>query len=289
MVSTDSRPITLDELIGKLEELPPLSDTAARLAEAIEHPACSIEKLAAVVERDATLAQRVLKLANSAFYSVPGGVASINRAVTFVGFSSVHQISLYVSSMAILNQTRTMPPRLVEHAATVATIGRYLAVEKRLANRDAALAAGMLHDLGWLALHALFPEVCRHYAAAVEKGADHGEPLEQEVMGVTHQEVGTRLAANWRFPAALACAIGGHHGPGQPPETLDDAHQQLSDVVAVADAWASVFGKASMGAAVPGSGRIDSARLLRLKLGEAPTPEQHAALEVLLQTGSVII
>lgn len=271
-------PLSADEVVARLDELPPLSDTATRLSEAIGRPSCTVDTLVTIIEGDALLAQRVLKLANSAYYSVPGGVASIKKAVSFIGFSSVHQIALVVSSLAILTKRNPIPPHVLKHASAVATLSRALAHERALAKKDMAVAAGLLHDLGWLALHALMPDVCKQYVAAVAGGAAHGAALELQHFALTHADVGARLAAKWSFPPTLVTLVSEHHGPGA-PTPADEAVEQLTDVVSLADTWAWQLGRPGLalpaGVTVPAA--LPPTRLLRLKLQNAALPEERRA------------
>jgi putative nucleotidyltransferase with HDIG domain len=101
---------------------------------------------------------------------------------------------------------------------------------------DQAAVAGLLHDVGQLAMVAYFPDA---FAAALDLGRTADcEPLQAErsVLGLDHAQVGGMVAQHWRLPPAMVQAIAAHHEP--PALAPTGMATALTDVVHLADAMA---------------------------------------------------
>ncbi len=96
------------------------------------------------------------------------------------------------------------------------------------APRPPAFTAGLLHDVGRLAMLALEPRAC---AAVFELVANGIEPLEaeRELVGDDHAAWGGRVAREWGLPEPIPQAIAGHHGDAS-EEPLADVLQQARGI-----------------------------------------------------------
>jgi putative nucleotidyltransferase with HDIG domain len=132
----------------------------------------------------------------------------------------------------------TLDPRaLWTHALTVATAAREIAQEVRFADIGACFTAGLLHDMGKIALAKLDPE---NLAAAFATMRSEGMSLkdaERKHGLAAHDRLGSRLARQWRFPANLATPIEQHHSIHklEVRERLVPSLRTLTEIVAVAD------------------------------------------------------
>lgn len=243
-------PVSVDQSLAALDELPPFPRAVVELEECLANPNCDARDLARVVERDPSLASRVMKMANSAFYSVPGGVASVERAVLAMGFSTIHQVAICLQSYGILRRSgHPVPQSFIEHAQAVAALSRFIALRTRSAPPDVAFTAGLLHDLGRVALFSLFPDHGRSYLDAVNQTGNDDVSLEKERIGVDHQWVGSELAKKWRFPVSLGRVVGTHHAE----QKQGVAALPLIEVVSAADYWAHQLGRADVSGPAEGS------------------------------------
>jgi putative nucleotidyltransferase with HDIG domain len=227
------------EIISKLQKLPSLPDKVARLEDLLNDPQSTYSDMTRVIETDLGLASQVLKLANSAYYSVIGGVQLLEKAVVYLGMTTIYQMVLCTQSQLILhNEAKMLPEYFGRHSLSVAVISKHLSERLNLALPDRAFSAGLLHDFGRVATYVLYPDLVKAYNEAIAKGAEHTISLEQEIIGIDHQRVGAELAKHWKYPSGLSWVISDHHGPGQAVmNRQEEDYRLVSDIVAVADSW----------------------------------------------------
>lgn len=196
-----------------------------------------LHRLFATIERDPGLTGRILRTANGAFFGQSRTVATVQHAVTVLGVAMVR--GLAVSAAVFQSVGHDLPPAAVDavwrHSLATGVAGRLLAGKTRLADRDDAFTAGLLHDAGRLVLWRRFPDFYRGCAGAPDDVA------ERATLGVDHATAGGWLFDAWKLPEALTAAVARHHAaePGA----------GLASVVAVAnlvvhDPEASVLGAA---------------------------------------------
>jgi len=269
----------MEQLLEKLTQLPPLPDVCLRLGELVEDPRCTAQSMAGLIEKDAALAADLLRLANSAFYAVPGGIKTVQRAVTTLGFSAVHQFALCTLSNSVLKRAGSgLDPVLSQHARAVSVIAVKLANDARIAGREVTLAAGLLHDVGRMAVQVLAPARMAEYHKAAHAAKNHTLRLERDLFGADHMQLAHQLGTHWRYPPALLNVIEHHHAEAGDPVP---AKATVTDAVAVADAWASALGWPSLKdvAWMP----LDPQAAVRLGVGSTPTEGERATLSALVK------
>jgi HD-like signal output (HDOD) protein len=117
-----------------------------------------------------------------------------------------------------------------------ATAARALAMKLKLIQREESFLAGLLADIGMLALD----QVCDNYGELCRKSRTHAElaEIELDVLGLTHADASGLLARQWKLPAMLAIPMGAHHRP----EAATDAFgMKMAQIVHIAGLCADVF------------------------------------------------
>lgn len=236
------------QVIDRLDEIPPLPESTLRLSELIEDPNSTPLSLAHIIEKDISLAARVLRMANSAFYGVAGGVDNLERAVCFLGFSTIQQIAVYLHSRQILDSTGARPPpALWHHAHQTARVAQFLAGELHQPMPQRFYTAGLLHDLGRVALFTLFPDRAAHWPPA-GTAATRRLDAERELFGLDHQAAGAHLARRWKYPPLLTAVIAGLHPVSGQERTASLEEAPLLSVVG----WADGFSHHQENTGIPG-------------------------------------
>ena len=199
-----------------------------------------------------------------------------------LGFSSVRRLALAVSlngSFPMRGHGAADPRRIWRHSFCVALCAQALAPLCRL-EAESAFTAGLLHDIGRIALLSVDPE---RFAAVLAAREEHPDltTAEMAVLGFTHAEFGARLLERWHLPSSLIRATEYHHQPDTAPTA------PLTDLTHLADQLAHALAnntlEDTMTAAAPNSAAIRLG-LTRVQCAEAlaPVPAQIEALAAVL-------
>lgn len=229
-------------IMEDLHALPTIPKAALELNRVLSRGDASPSDVAGVVRPDPALTANLLKVVNSASMGLRRKITTVDQAASMLGQRGV----LRVASMALLGQTLpTFLPgygvptaELWRHCAAVAVLSEQIAVLGGDVEKEIAFTAGLLHDVGKLAVGAALEDV---RDAMVDQLQQEGSDLfreERSVLGTDHAEVGQVLAEHWALPEAIASAVAHHHSPDQaPPE-----HVGVAQIVHVADGLAHALG-----------------------------------------------
>lgn len=205
--------ITLEMVHRRVKTLPSLPTTVVALGEAVEDDRCTVDRILGILGRDPALSATMLRMANSALYAGQR-VTDLKAAVMRLGFDAILQLG---RTAAVIRGYRTGqhldPVLLWQHSVAVGLTAKGLCrTVRRAGDGDRAFLAGLLHDIGKIALDRCFTEA---YGPVVEAVAAGEFPLEAEtrLLGVTHAEVGAMVAQSWSFPEALVETLRDHHHP----------------------------------------------------------------------------
>ena len=211
-------PLTLDDVVGRLHDLPSLPAVVMELLTSIDQEDVDISVLAKKVSHDQALTAKTLRLANSSAYGLQVKVTTIQQAITFLGFQTTRNLitAAAVTGCFAEGQCAGFNDKAFwRHSIATAACARVLARRMRF-NQDYAFTAGLLHDIGRLVLVTTYPE---RYAEVIAWRAAHDcELLEAEraVLGVDHVVAGVALAEHWNFSDTMRLAIAHHHDPEAP-------------------------------------------------------------------------
>jgi putative nucleotidyltransferase with HDIG domain len=226
-----------------IARLPSLSTTAAKVLETCNNPAASPNDLNRVISLDLVLTGQVLKLINSAYYSLPHPISSLTRAIIMLGINTVKNLVLSFAILQHMRNKRTFPALCVEdfwaHSLCVGVTAKCLAAAKgvSLVDQEEFFVGGLLHDLGKIPLNHLFPEKC---IQALDKAKHSQRALfhaEEAVFGIDHAAVGGMIAEKWQLSPALIQTLSFHHRP----EEAHENNHQLVFMVALADIFAQLL------------------------------------------------
>jgi putative nucleotidyltransferase with HDIG domain len=212
---TPTHPIAPETLRQRVRELPALPEAVRRVQATLQDEDARADDCAVHIARDQALAAKTLRLANSAFYGVPGRVSSIQDAVQVLGLrtlSTLLQAAALTGGLGGSACKAFQAGEFWRNSIGTAICARTLASELWL-DPNVAFTAGLLHDIGRLALATHFPE--QFGAALALQQREKLPPLQAErrVMGTDHAQVGALVAAHWHYPADIAQAIAQHHEP----------------------------------------------------------------------------
>jgi len=226
----------LHDLVSTTGDLAVLPLTVVRLLDLLKDETCAADKVVEILDRDGAMTANVLKLSNSAFYGVRGTVGNTRQALLLLGNHAMLTLAFATGMAPVMRRNLTGygidRDRYWEHSLTSAMAAGV--VMGRLGGGDRAceaLTAGLVHDIGMLALDAhLVIEGMRLVPAFPLFNVAERE---REALGFDHCDAGGLLAANWGFPPPLGNAIAHHHRPWDAPGDGDLAAAVLAgDMVA---------------------------------------------------------
>lgn len=194
--------------------LPPFPGVALRVIQLTNDENVQLHQLSEQISADPAFASEVLAIANSAAYALRYPVCSIVQAVAVLGANHLQGICLTVAVRAYLGKALNHPliRNLWRHNLACAAIAEQVAASGFM-NKDAAYTAGILHDIGRLALSVIRPT---DYAALLGKHEGSGVSilqLESDLFGLDHCEAGRYLVAKWGMPSDFDSIVFDHHSP----------------------------------------------------------------------------
>lgn len=175
-------------------QLPHLPDVAVRVREAVQDPDCDANEVAHLIQADPVLAARLVQAANSPLYGVQTPINTCKGAVMFLGLGTTRDLvlaytlrELFHTTSPLLQQRMRM---LWQHSVLVGAISYVLAGMTPGLDKDRALLAGLLHDIGVL------PVI--NYAGN-EPALAHNADMLDEVIAALRGQVGAMVLRQWKF------------------------------------------------------------------------------------------
>ena len=211
--------LSVDDLIAKIGELPPMPQVAQKALTLIRDPDSNMSDLGAVLSLDQAMASLVLKWANSAYYGLRNPVSTVQQAAAYLGMRTLHSLVLAASVAAWFD--RPAPGYGLErgdlwkHSIGVAAGARLIANQFGNEVAEEAYHAGLLCDIGKLGFEILLRNVDTN---APEWQNQSFIDLEIAHFGVDHATLGAEMARRWHLPEGLVDTIAHHHSPADATE-----------------------------------------------------------------------
>ncbi len=201
--------------------LPTLAPVASKLVEISAKDETTVGDIANLVSKDISLSAKILKVVNSAFYSFPQKIATIQQAVSILGINAVRNLAFSFSFLAIEPDGRKDGfdyRSFWTHSLAGGVSARLIAARLRPKDLEEFFIIGLLQNAGQMFLARAFPE---GYAQVLARVAETGAALsetEEAVLGAEHSFIGSEVFKAWRFPELIWRPIRFHHQPGADPE-----------------------------------------------------------------------
>lgn len=167
-----------------------------------------------LIECDAAIAAKVLRVASSAFYGA-ASVPTIGRAISILGMNTIRALVVGIAYQQIISgraqSSMFSKMDFWRHCLATAIAARVVGKIVMPAKADDLYCAGMLHDVGLLVLDRFAPS---QLDSAIKRAIEEGVPLhmvEEELYGFNHAMIGEVLAKRWNLSPLVHSAILYHH------------------------------------------------------------------------------
>lgn len=206
-----------------IARLPAMPQILVKLIEHLQADDLGMQELATLISRDAGMTGKLMAVANSSAYHRGQRSANLEQSLVALG---TDMIKTLVISDSVFQTFNSFPHsgsadlrRFWKGSLTAAVLARDAARLLDYAHPEEAYLAGLLHNVGRLALLAAAP---KEYAVNFFAPDDDDLcAIEQRTLEITHTEAGAWLIERWQLDSFLADAVLYHH---EPSERLEASH-----------------------------------------------------------------
>ena len=240
-------------------DFPALSESVRVINEIIANDTDSIARLSALVLKDFSLTNKLLRLVNSAWYRQAGGghISTVSRAIMLLGVDAVRSAAVAGLLFEHL-QNKSNVRALKEEFLRINMAGllaRVLARELHYPDEEEPFICAMFHNLGRLLSQYYFPEESEAVRGLMLQKRLDEQAASQEVLGVNFEELGISIARHWGFPPSIINSM--RRVEAEQLSGSDAPEQRLQALAMFSNALCAVVGDA------PTHGRENDSALLQ--------------------------
>ncbi len=202
--------------LENLKQLDSTPGVALKVIEAASRSDTNVDQISRIIEADAGLTAKVLKVSNSAWLGFAGKVCTLQRATTLLGLDMIRCLALSVAISKLFlgensERLRDVFRGVWQHSLGCAIGAELLAAHLPDADPKAAFISGLLHDIGKFVL---LQWNWQSYAEVLQEAFENQsqiQTIETVRLGVTHAFIGEQLLQTWGFPGRICAAVSDHH------------------------------------------------------------------------------
>ncbi|WP_229416958.1 HDOD domain-containing protein [Massilia eburnea] len=206
-----------------IARLPAMPQILIKLIELLQADDAGMPELAALIAKDAGMASKILSVANSSAYQRHNRALGLEQALVSLGTDMIKTLVISESVFQTFNNFphsgSTDLRAFWKGSLTTAVIARDIARVLDYPHVEEAYLAGLLHNVGRLALLATAPKEYAYNFTA--RDDEELCAVEQRTLEITHAEAGAWLIERWNLDSFLADSVLYHH---EPVPRLEAAH-----------------------------------------------------------------
>lgn len=238
LASLDSKsgdPGLRDDLLTALRSLPAVPKVIIKLWEYLDSGEDALHRAVSIVRTDPGLTAMILRVANSVRYGSRQRIRSLESAISLMGLAELRSLSIVHSARQVFRGSLQSRGGFNlrdywSHSVRVALTAERLTRKVTGVPADFAFSAGLLHDLGLLALAEVYKGSYDRIASLISSGAGPRFLVESDVLGIDHARAGGIVCRHWNLPDYLFEPIRYHH---EPLEAVED--KRLTALIHLAD------------------------------------------------------
>jgi len=212
-----------------------IKHTIVKILNVINNPESSAKDLEGIIEKDPPLLVRLLKRANSAFYSYPKTITGIRESIVLIGFNAVKELALSQKVCELFNQGEYLEgysrSEVWKHSVAVAVCAKLIYRREFARSGENIYSAGLLHDIGIIIEDQFLQNEFKYIQREFKANKKNLYEIENNDLGYNHTDIGKTLAENWKFPDELVAALGHHHNPNG----IEDEFKTITATLYIAD------------------------------------------------------
>lgn len=210
------------KLATAVDGMPAFPKSVQKILELTRDVNCTPRDLVQVIDKDPVVTVKILRVVNSAYYSLPKQITSVNHAVVYLGFNTIKNLALSIAAIGILpkhNAAGFDVDNYLLHSLSTAVIAKQLATHLDDADPMDCFIGGLLHDFGKVVCAQFMPDEFKHALKISETDGTSLHEALQRTLGTDHAVIGAMLVEKWRFAPSLIDTIAHQYkAPDRPSE-----------------------------------------------------------------------
>jgi len=229
----------IENILSEIKELPSPPAVAIRILQEVKKDTTSIERLTDIISCDPALTTKILKVVNSAFYSLPNKVESLDRAINIIGLDALKNIALSFVIVREFKKTKKdrfdfdlFWRRSITSAMSAGILSKHLKIKN-----DNMFVIPLLMDIGVIVMYLIKPQEYQRVIEEKHVTKKNTIEVERSIFGFNHAEIGGELLKRWEIPEEIYIPVQFHHAPDEcPPEYRD-----IVKILTMADLTSSIY------------------------------------------------
>lgn len=209
--------LTIEDIVKKTPDLPTIPAAALAVMRETDSSFSTAHSVAMHIAQDQALTARVLRLANSAYYGLSRQVTDLQEAVVVLGMRCVRNLAVVAATYPWMSKPlkgySLEPKQMWTHSFGVAVSAQIVAKSTRKAPDETVFIAGLLHNIGKVALSIWLENKLPMMMAIALRENLTFDQIERRILGFDHGDVGAYLGEQWNLPKVFIDAIHYHHCP----------------------------------------------------------------------------
>ena len=201
-------------LANAVDAMPAFPQSVQKILAMTRDVNCTPKDLVDVIDKDPVITIKVLKVVNSAHYSLPRQITSIGHAVVYLGFNPIKNLAVTIAAIGMLPKSNAAAfdiQQYLLHSLATAGLAKHLAQKYGKVDPMDCFIAGLLHDFGKVVLAQFMPEEFKAALLRCQKTKCSLHTALQQEIGIDHATTGAMLLEKWNFAPDLVSTVRHQH------------------------------------------------------------------------------
>jgi len=230
----------MDDISATIGKLLPIPQITLHITSMFSDEDYDISAITQEIKKDQVLSARILKICNSSYVGLLKNIESIDQAVIYLGSKTMLQMIVTAQVNKFISSSdkgySLCRGGMFHHALATARLSEQIAILHGLIRPDVAYTSGLLHDIGKVVLDQYISGAQPLFYRLMREKQEDSQIIEQEILGMDHNQVGLLLAESWNLPDVIKDAILFHHTPECAKE-----NREITHIVYIADILSNRF------------------------------------------------